>query len=53
LTGTMQYKDSLQGETVVASSVTIDLNGNNISKQQAMVLAKIILFSMTIPLNAD
>lgn len=53
LTGTMKYKDALSGETTVASAVTIDLVGNNLTKQQVMVLAKVIIFSAVVPMNSD
>jgi len=66
LTGTMKYKDMFDPSTVdsvkdptgedavtTSSTVTIDLNGNNISKQQLMVLAKVIIFASVIPMNAD
>ena len=54
LTGTMKYKDSpLGGGTTLASAVTLDLTGNNITKQQVMVLCKIIVFSSVVPMNAD
>ena len=54
LTGTMKYKDTLSGgETTTASVVTVDLVGNNLSKQQVMVLAKMIIFSAVVPMNAD
>lgn len=53
LTGTMKYKDTLSGETAVASNVTVDLRGNKLSKAQTVYLAKIILFAVTVPLNAD
>ena len=53
LVGTMKYKDTLQGETTLASTVKIDLTGNNITKQQAMVLCKLLIFSSVVPMNAD
>jgi hypothetical protein len=53
MTGTMKYKDTLRGETTVASSVLIDLVGNNLTKQQAMVLCKVIIFSSVVPMNSD
>lgn len=51
--GTFKYKDTLRGETTMASQVAIDLQGNNITKQQAMVIAKVIIFSSVVPMNAD
>ncbi len=53
LTGTMKYKDSKRGETTISSLVTIDLVGNNLTKQQVMAMCKIILFSSVVPMNAD
>jgi hypothetical protein len=54
LTGTMKYKDVVNGAgTTLSSAVAIDLNGNNINKQQLMVLAKVIIFASVIPMNAD
>ena len=53
LTGTMKYQDTLKGETTLASAVAIDLVGNSITKQQLMVLTKIIIFVSVIPMNAD
>jgi hypothetical protein len=53
LTGTMKYKDSVRGDVTLASLVTIDLRGNNITKQQVMSLCKIIVFSSVVPMNSD
>ena len=53
LTGTMHYKDTTRGETTLASTVTIDLTGNGITKQQAMVLCKMIIFAAVVPMNSD
>jgi hypothetical protein len=53
LTGVMKYKDTLAGETVTASAVTVDLKGNKLTKQQAMYLAKLLLLSAVVPLNAE
>jgi hypothetical protein len=53
LVGSMKYKDTLRGETTLASRVTIDLTGNNLTKQQTMVLCKLIVFSAVVPMNAD
>jgi hypothetical protein len=54
LSGTMKYKDTMNanGDTL-ASAVTIDLNGNNITKQEVMVLGKVIIFASVIPMNSD
>jgi hypothetical protein len=53
LTGVMKYKDTLVGDTVTASAVTVDLKGNKLSKQQTMYLAKLLLMTCVIPLNSD
>lgn len=54
LTGTMKYKDTIvRGDITTSSVVTVDLTGNNLSKQQTMVLAKMIIFSAVVPMNAD
>jgi hypothetical protein len=53
LTGVMKYKDALSGEKVTASAVTVDLKGNKLTKQQAMNLAKLLLISAVVPLNAE
>jgi hypothetical protein len=53
LTGVMKYKDVLIGEKVTASAVTVDLKGNKLTKQQAMNLAKLLLLSAVVPLNAE
>jgi hypothetical protein len=53
LTGTMKYKDSLLGEAVTSSQVKFDLNGNKLSRMQTMNLAKLVLFSCTVPMNAE
>lgn len=53
LTGKMVYKDTMSGETTVSSAVSIDLTGNKLTKLQTMYLAKLLLFSLTGPLNAD
>lgn len=53
LTGTMKYKDTLRGDTTLASAVSVDLTGNSLTKQQIMVLAKLIIFSTIVPMNGD
>lgn len=53
LTGTMKYKDTMAGETVSASAVTIDLKAAKLTRQQTMNLAKLILLSAIVPLNAE
>lgn len=54
LTGTMVYKDimNVNGDTT-SSAVAIDLHGNQLTKQQVMVLCKLIIFSAVIPMNSD
>ena len=53
LTGTMKYQDTLRGDDTLASAVSIDLTGNNITKQQNMVLCKMVIFASVIPMNSD
>jgi hypothetical protein len=53
LTGAMKYKDSMMGDRVVASVVSLDLRGNKITKQQAMYLSKLLFLSSVVPLNAE
>lgn len=53
LSGTMKYKDTVKNKQTVASSVLIDLKGNNLTKQQTMALAKMIIFSAIVPMNSD
>ncbi len=53
INGTMKYKDTLRGDTTLASSVTVDLLGNNVTKQQVMAITKLVLFSAVVPMNAD
>lgn len=53
LSGTMKYKDSKRGDTTLSSQVTIDLMGNNLTKQQVMAMSKIIIFSSVVPMNSD
>lgn len=53
LVGTMKYKDVLRGDTTMASTVKIDLVGNNLTKQQVMVLCKLLIFTSVVPMNAE
>lgn len=53
LVGKMVYKDTKRGSVTTASNVTIDLVGNNLTKQQAMSLCKVLLFSCVVPMNGD
>ncbi len=54
LTGTMDYGDSLSSDgATLASAVKINLTGNQLTKQQAMVLCKLIVFSAVVPMNSD
>lgn len=53
LAGTMKYVDTFSGSSVVRSEVTVALVGNKISKQQCMELAKLIIFSMVVPMNNE
>ena len=54
----MKYKDTIKDDggedgLTLSSAVTIELNGNNINKQQVMVLGKVIIFASVIPMNSD
>lgn len=53
LTGTMKYKDTLQGDTTMSSRVSVDLTGNGLTKSQLMVLGKLVIFSTIVPMNGD
>lgn len=53
LTGTMKYKDTTLKDVVTSSAVQIDLTGNKLSRQQAMSLCKLIVFSSIVPMNAE
>jgi hypothetical protein len=53
LAGTMKYKDTMNGESVTASSVKFDLVGSRLTKQQTMNLAKLLVFSCIVPMNAE
>ena len=66
LAGTMKYKDAFDPTTVDASkdptadnatttssAVTIDLEGNDVTKQQIMVLGKVVIFAAIIPMNSN
>lgn len=53
LIGVMKYKDTLIGDKVISSAVTVDLKGNALTKQQTMNLAKLLFFSVVVPLNAE
>lgn len=53
LVGQMKYKDAIANDVVNSSAVTIDLVGNGLTKVQVMNLAKLLLFSFIVPLNAE
>lgn len=53
LSGVMNYKDTMNGDSVSASSVEIDLHSNKLTKQQVMALSKVLFFVLTVPLNAE
>lgn len=53
LTGSIKYKDTLAGDNVTSSAITVDLKGNKLTKQQAMNLAKLLFFSLVVPLNSE
>jgi hypothetical protein len=53
LTGTMKYKDIMNGDMVTTSRVSVDITGNGITKQQLMILGKLIIFSTIVPMNGE
>jgi hypothetical protein len=53
LVGTMKYKDSMVGDSVTSSTVSVDLHGNRLTKQQTMYLAKLLFLTSIVPLNAE
>jgi len=53
LSGTAKYKDTMRGESVVASDIAVALVGNNLTKQQTMALTKLIWFVCVVPVNAE
>jgi hypothetical protein len=53
LTGEVKYKDSFSGDSVVASAVTYDLVGNQLSKTQVVNLMKWLGLVSVIPFNAE
>lgn len=53
LTGSMKYKDTFSGDTVISSVVQIDLKTTRLSKVQTMYLVKALLLSCLVPLNAE
>lgn len=53
LTGTLVYVDIKQAGIVTGSTVTINLVGNKLSQGQITYLAKMLLLSMVVPLNAE
>lgn len=53
LTGKMTYKDTKSGDKVVASSVVVDLKGNQLTNYQVLYLGKLLFLTMTVPLNAE
>ena len=53
LTGEAKYKDTFSGDTVTASSVAIDLTGNQLSKVQVINLTKLLWLVSVVPFNAE
>lgn len=53
LTGKMSYKDVESNGKVISSSVSIDLAGRSLNKQQVMYLSKLFFFVAVIPINAE
>jgi hypothetical protein len=53
LVGSMKYRDSVVKDVVVSSVVTVDLTGNQLTKQQAMYLMKLLFITSVVPLNSE
>lgn len=53
LTGTMKYRDSIPGESVMSSEVAINLVGNQLDRRQCMALTKLLFFTCIVPMNAE
>lgn len=53
LTGSMRYKDTMSGDTVTSSAVTIALTGNRLSAPQVVNLVKVLFLVGLVPLNAE
>jgi hypothetical protein len=53
LTGVAKYKDTMRGETVTASAITVDLTGNNLTKQQIVAITKFFWLVCVVPVNAE
>jgi hypothetical protein len=53
LSGTMDYKDTMQGETVTFSNVDINVMGNKLTKQSVMNVFKLVFFTCIVPVNAE
>ena len=51
-TGKIAYVDTMKGKSVTGSQVTYNVDGNNVSRQQTMNFAKIVLL-MTGPFNDE
>lgn len=53
LTGTLAYQDTMINGIVTASVVKVDLVGSQLDKLQLMYLAKLLLISAIVPVNAE
>ena len=53
LSGTMKYKDTIVSDKVTSSKVRVELAGNQLTRQQAMNLCKLLVFSAIVPINAE
>jgi hypothetical protein len=51
--GSMKYKDTFAGDNVSMSAIVVDLNGNQVTRQQAMNLFKLIFVSAVVPFNSE
>ncbi|MEK7650211.1 MAG: hypothetical protein AAB367_04635 [Patescibacteria group bacterium] len=53
MTGTAKYKDVINDGTVTASTVAIDLTGNNLTPVQVVNLTKLLWLVNIVPMNAE
>lgn len=53
LTGTIKFKDALQGGTVVSATAQIDLNSVKLTKAQVMYLGKALFLTALVPFCAE
>jgi hypothetical protein len=53
LVGTAKYKDQLKDGIPLKSAIDLMLTGNNLTKQQIVVLTKLILFVNIVPMSSE